>query len=113
MPLDSENQVMLTIGNNDIKKTQKHSEIGNGRNAIVIGGRSFALWQNSLALGYSALADASNTFAIGSYAMLEIERITLWQLGCVLTLKGKIVSLLVIVQEYKMKVKLYIFRQYF
>ncbi|SUB34685.1 autotransporter adhesin [[Pasteurella] mairii] len=68
MPLDYEKDVILTIGSTQVKKTQKHGEQGNGKNAIVIGGRSFALWENSLALGYSALADASNGFAIGSYA---------------------------------------------
>ncbi|MFD0965601.1 YadA-like family protein [Seminibacterium arietis] len=68
MPLDTESEILLTIGRKEIKKTQKHGETGDGKNAIVIGGRSFALWQNSLALGYSALADASNAFAIGSYA---------------------------------------------
>ncbi|MDY4280169.1 MAG: hypothetical protein SOX56_03680, partial [[Pasteurella] mairii] len=68
MPVDYENGTILTIGKNNIRKTQQHGETGNGKNAIVIGGRSFALWENSLALGYSALADASNGFAIGSYA---------------------------------------------
>ncbi|SUB34601.1 autotransporter adhesin [[Pasteurella] mairii] len=68
MPLGYQNDVMLTIGDKDIKKTQLHGENEHGKNAIVIGGRSFALWENSLALGYSALADASNGFAIGSYA---------------------------------------------
>lgn len=68
MPLYYQNDIILTIGGKNIKKTELHGETGNGKNAIVIGGRSFALWENSLALGYSALADASNGFAIGSYA---------------------------------------------
>ncbi|SUB33070.1 autotransporter adhesin [[Pasteurella] mairii] len=70
MPLETDGDAILTIGNKDIKKTKLHGQEneGFGKNAIVIGGRSFALWENSLALGYSALADASNGFAIGSYA---------------------------------------------
>ncbi|MDY4279604.1 MAG: hypothetical protein SOX56_00695, partial [[Pasteurella] mairii] len=68
MPLTYDSETILTIGGKDIKKIKPHGETGAGKNAIVIGGRSFALWENSLALGYSALADASNGFAIGSYA---------------------------------------------
>ncbi|MFZ7174817.1 hypothetical protein ACLSYX_08370 [[Pasteurella] aerogenes] len=68
MPVDYDKDTILTIGTTDVKKTKPHGETGAGKNAIVIGGRSFALWENSLALGYSALADASNGFAIGSYA---------------------------------------------
>ncbi|MFZ7174151.1 YadA-like family protein [[Pasteurella] aerogenes] len=68
MPLTYDSEIILTIGGKDIKKIKPHGETGAGKNAIVIGGRSFALWENSLALGYSALADASNGFAIGSYA---------------------------------------------
>lgn len=48
MPLDTESEILLTIGRKDIKKTQKHGETGDGKNAIVIGGRSFALWQKQL-----------------------------------------------------------------
>ncbi|MGR6647747.1 YadA-like family protein [Avibacterium paragallinarum] len=70
LPLTSGNDIYLTIGRTQIKKTLAATE-DKGKNAIAIGNKTFASRANSVALGSYALANAQNAFALGSYSFVE------------------------------------------
>ncbi|AWX13583.1 hypothetical protein CEP49_02955 [Mergibacter septicus] len=92
LPLTTEGEAYLTIGNDNIKKlatsdsgvTAKQAE-----NAVVIGNKSFAVKKNSLAVGYATLADADNSFALGSYTYVSSGGINSIGLGVGSYVTGK------------------------
>ncbi|MGR6660569.1 YadA-like family protein [Avibacterium paragallinarum] len=69
---ESEDSAYLTLAKNgknvDIKKTKKNQ---NSSNAIALGRYAFALQENSIAEGYSAISDAIDGIAMGSYAYVK------------------------------------------
>ncbi|QDJ13009.1 hypothetical protein CEP45_03715 [Mergibacter septicus] len=92
LPLTTDGDTYLTIGNDEIKKlatsnggtTAKPAE-----NAVVIGNKSFAVKKNSLAVGYATLADADNSFALGSYTYVSSGGINSIGLGVGSYVTGK------------------------
>ncbi|AWX14593.1 hypothetical protein CEP49_00365 [Mergibacter septicus] len=68
LPLQLQNDTVFTIGNQTIKKIVPQPD---AKNAIVLGNRSFAVKNNSIALGYATLSDADNAFAFGSYSYVN------------------------------------------
>lgn len=73
LPLRKDSNIYLSTSEGEIKRTTNFSanDTDPANNAIAIGNSSFAVKKNSLALGFGTLADADNSFAIGSYAYVN------------------------------------------